>query len=119
MELRAALAELCAAKQKQDELLHQRERELTALKGALKDEVASHDSEMDRLRQQYQSDMEQLRSNVLEVSQTQLDVEAERQKVNATVRTLQRQLEESSDESSHWRELLQKSKEELRSTKQE
>ncbi|MGH0183320.1 UNVERIFIED_CONTAM: hypothetical protein FKN15_011750 [Acipenser sinensis] len=51
--------------------------------------------------------------------QTQLDVEAERQKVNATVRTLQRQLEESSDESSHWRELLQKSKEELRSTKRE
>ncbi|KAK6467036.1 cingulin-like [Huso huso] len=119
MELRAGLAELYAAKQKQDELLHQRERELTALKGALKDEVASHDSEMDRLREQYQSDMEQLRSNVLEVSQTQLDVEAERQKVNATVRTLQRQLEESSDESSHWRELLQKSKEELRSTKRE
>ncbi|KAK1151559.1 cingulin-like [Acipenser oxyrinchus oxyrinchus] len=119
MELRAGLAELYAAKQKQDELLHQRERELTALKGALKDEVASHDSEMDRLREQYQSDMEQLRSNVLEVSQTQLDVEAERQKVNATVRTLQRQLEECSDESSHWRELLQKSKEELRSTKRE
>ncbi|XP_058862065.1 cingulin-like [Acipenser ruthenus] len=119
MELRAGLAELYAAKQKQDELLHQRERELTALKGALKDEVASHDSEMDRLREQYHSDMEQLRSNVLEVSQTQLDVEAERQKVNATVRTLQRQLEESSDESSHWRELLQKSKEELRSTKRE
>ncbi|KAK6471408.1 cingulin-like [Huso huso] len=119
MELRAGLAELYAAKQKQDELLHQRERELTALKGARKDEVASHDSEMDRLREQYQSDMEQLRSNVLEVSQTQLDVEAERQKVNATVRTLQRQLEESSDESSHWRELLQKSKEELRSTKRE
>ncbi|MGH0186757.1 UNVERIFIED_CONTAM: hypothetical protein FKN15_029635 [Acipenser sinensis] len=53
------------------------------------------------------------------VDKTQLDVEAERQKVNATVRTLQRQLEESSDESSHWRELLQKSKEELRSTKRE
>ena len=38
MALRAEQAELKAARQKQDETLRQRERELTALKGALKDD---------------------------------------------------------------------------------
>lgn len=57
------------AKQKQEDQLRQRERELTALKGALKEEVASHDKELDRVRQQYQQDMEQLRRNMEDVSQ--------------------------------------------------
>lgn len=57
------------AKQKQEDQLRQRERELTALKGALKEEVASHDQELDRVRQECQQDMEQLRRNMEDVSQ--------------------------------------------------
>uniref|UniRef100_H2ZXB3 Cingulin n=1 Tax=Latimeria chalumnae TaxID=7897 RepID=H2ZXB3_LATCH len=119
MEAKGEMQEMIAAKQKQDDLLHQRERELTALKGVLKDEVATHDKDMDRLRLQYQKDMDQLRKNFEDVTQNQQNIESERQKINLTVRNLQRKLEESNDESNHWRELFQKNKEELRSTKQE
>ncbi|XP_039602454.1 LOW QUALITY PROTEIN: cingulin [Polypterus senegalus] len=131
MQLQAELAEMSSAKKKYEDLLHQRERELTALKGALKDEVATHDREIDQLRQQYQMDMEQLRNNfprtvsggVLKLSSpitnTQLNVETERQKINTTVRNLQKQLEESQDEISHWKEIFQKTKEELRNAKQD
>ena len=56
-------------KQRLEEGLRQRERELTALKGVLKDEVASHDRDMESLREQYSTDMEKLRSSMEQVSQ--------------------------------------------------
>lgn len=56
-------------KQRLEEMLRQRERELTALKGALKEEVATHDKEVEVLREQYSTDMEKLRSSMEQVSQ--------------------------------------------------
>lgn len=119
LETREELEEVLSAKQKQEEHLRLRERELTALKGALKEEVANHDKELERVTQQYQHDMEQLRRNMENVSQDQASLETERQKINSIVRSLQKELEESNEETSHWREMFQKNKEELRSTKQE
>ncbi|KAM6395314.1 cingulin [Rhynochetos jubatus] len=119
LETREELEEALSSKQRQEEQLRLRERELTALKGALKEEVASHDKELDRVRQQYQSDMEQLRRSMEGISQDQASLEAERQKINAVVRNLQRELEESAEETGHWRDMFQKNKDELRSTKQE
>ncbi|XP_043936571.1 cingulin [Protopterus annectens] len=119
LESKVQLQEVELLRQKQDEILHQRERELTALKGALKEEVANHDKEMDRLRLQYQTDMEQLRKNIEQISEKQHTVEAERLKINTVVRNLQNDLDESKEENNHWKELFQKSKEELRSVKQE
>ncbi|XP_025022232.1 cingulin [Python bivittatus] len=119
LETREDLEEVLGAKQKQEDHLRQRERELTALKGALKEEVASHDQELDRVRQQYQQDMEQLRRNMEDVSQDQASLEAERQKVNSLVRNLQTELQESQEEGDHWKEMFQKNKEELRNVKQE
>lgn len=46
-------------------------------------------------------------------------IEAERLRVNASVRTLQQQLEDCRDESSHWMEQFHSTRDELRSTKQE
>lgn len=46
-----------------------RERELTALKGALKEEVASHDQEVEHVRMQYQRDTEQLRRSMQDATQ--------------------------------------------------
>lgn len=69
MSCQAQLMEVCQQKKKLEESLRQRERELTALKGALKDEVASHDKEMEELRQQYSADMEKLRGSMEQVSQ--------------------------------------------------
>ncbi|XP_032623864.1 cingulin [Chelonoidis abingdonii] len=119
LETREELEEVLNAKQKQEEHLRLRERELTALKGALKEEVANHDKELDQVTQQYQRDMDQLRQNMEDVSQNQASLEIERQKINSIVRNLQKELEESNEETSHWREMFQKNKEELRSNKQE
>ncbi|XP_063055586.1 cingulin [Engraulis encrasicolus] len=119
MSLRAELVEARAGRMKQDETLRQRERELTALKGALKDEVATHDREIEALREQYSTDMERFRLNMEQVSQSQVGIEAERQRINSTVRSLQEQLEESREEGEHWRGQFQNGREELRSTKQE
>nr|XP_034953772.1 cingulin [Zootoca vivipara]XP_034953773.1 cingulin [Zootoca vivipara]XP_034953774.1 cingulin [Zootoca vivipara] len=119
LETREELEEVLRARQKLEDHLRQRERELTALKGALKEEVASHDRELDRVRQEYQHDMEQLRRNMEDVSQDQASLESERQKINTVVRNLQRELQESGEEASHWKEMFQKNKDELRSTKQE
>lgn len=69
MSCQAQLMEVCQQKKKLEESLRQRERELTALKGALKDEVASHDKEMEVLREQYSGDMEKLRGSMEQVSQ--------------------------------------------------
>ncbi|NWH45886.1 CING protein, partial [Fregata magnificens] len=119
LETREELEEALSSKQRQEEQLRLRERELTALKGALKEEVASHDKELDRVRQQYQSDMDQLRRSMEDMSQDQATLESERQKINAVVRNLQRELEESTEETGHWRDMFQKNKDELRNTKQE
>ena len=67
--LQAELLEAAMLRQRQEETLHQRERELTALKGALKEEVESHDEEVENLREQYSQDMEVLRRTMEEVSQ--------------------------------------------------
>ncbi|KAL4636136.1 cingulin [Arapaima gigas] len=119
MAVRAELVEISTVRQRQEETLRQRERELTALKGALKDEVATHDREIEALREQYSKDMEKLRSSMEQVSQSQIGIEAERQRVNATVRSLQQQLEECREEGGHWREQFQTTRDELRNTKQE
>lgn len=71
-ETREELEEALSSRQRQEEQLRLRERELTALKGALKEEVASHDKELDRVRQQYQSDMDQLRRSMEGISQVRL-----------------------------------------------
>ncbi|GCB81909.1 hypothetical protein scyTo_0023188, partial [Scyliorhinus torazame] len=66
---REELDMVSTAKQTVEDVLRQRERELTALKGVLKEEVSSHDKAMEDLTAQYQTDMEQLRRNFAEVSQ--------------------------------------------------
>ncbi|XP_071767322.2 cingulin [Centroberyx gerrardi] len=119
MSRQAELSEVCQLKQKLEETLRQRERELTALKGALKEEVATHDKEIETLREQYSTDMERLRSSMEQVSQSQAGIEAERLRVNASVRSLQQQLEDCRDESSHWMEQFHTTRDELRTTKQE
>ncbi|KAM6229115.1 cingulin isoform 1-T1 [Spheniscus humboldti] len=119
LETREELEEALSSKQRQEEQLRLRERELTALKGALKEEVASHDKELDRVQQQYQSDMDQLRRSMEDISQDQANLESERQKISTVVRNLQRELEESTEETGHWRDMFQKNKDELRNTKQE
>ena len=69
MSLQADLSEANMLRRRQEEILHQRERELTALKGALKEEVECHDREMEALREQYSQDMDNLRTTMEQVTQ--------------------------------------------------
>ncbi|XP_058165622.1 cingulin [Dasypus novemcinctus] len=119
LETRELLEEVLEGKQRIEEQLRLRERELTALKGALKEEVASRDQEVEHVRQQCQRDTEQLRRSMQDATQDHAALEAERQKMSALVRGLQRELEESSEETGHWQNMFQKNKEDLRATKQE
>lgn len=69
MSLQADLSEAAMLRRRQEEVLRQRERELTALKGALKEEVECHDREMEALREQYSQDMDNLRTTMEQFTQ--------------------------------------------------
>uniref|UniRef100_A0A667YD48 Cingulin like 1 n=1 Tax=Myripristis murdjan TaxID=586833 RepID=A0A667YD48_9TELE len=69
MQLKVEMQEVLLAKEEQEEVLRRRERELTALKGALKEEVATHDQEVDRLREQYEKEISRLQTSLDEAKQ--------------------------------------------------
>lgn len=69
MQLKLEMQEVLLVKEEQEEVLRRRERELTALKGALKEEVAAHDQEVDRMREQYEKDMNRLQTSLEEAKQ--------------------------------------------------
>ncbi|XP_008282075.1 cingulin isoform X1 [Stegastes partitus] len=119
MTLRAQLAEATLLRQRQEDVLHQRERELTALKGALKEEVECHDREMEALREQYSQDVENLRTTMEQVTQSQEQIEEERQRVNASMLTLEEELESCRDQEEQWKTELEATTQELHSTREE
>ncbi|EPY83441.1 cingulin-like protein [Camelus ferus] len=68
LQAKQDLQDLLLTKEEQEDLLRKRERELTALKGALKEEVSSHDQEMDKLKEQYDAELQALRESVEEAT---------------------------------------------------
>lgn len=68
LQAKRDLQDLLIAKEELEELLRRRERELTALKGALKAEVSNHDQEMDKLKEQYDAELQALRESVDEAT---------------------------------------------------
>ncbi|XP_019957581.2 cingulin isoform X2 [Paralichthys olivaceus] len=117
--LQADLAEAAMLRQRQEEALHQRERELTALKGALKEEVECHDKEMEILREQYSQDMEDLRRTMEQVTQSQEQIEEERERVNASMLTLEDELECCREEREEWKTQLEVTTQELQDTRED
>lgn len=59
-QLRVEFQEVLQVKEEQEDVLHRRERELGALKGALKEEVETHDSYMAALKEEYENELEKL-----------------------------------------------------------
>lgn len=68
-QLKLDLQDAVIVKEEQEELLRRRERELTALKGALKEEVSAHDQEVDKLKEQYGKEIRRLQMSLEEVKQ--------------------------------------------------
>ncbi|XP_056134333.1 cingulin-like protein 1 isoform X2 [Lampris incognitus] len=83
MQLKMELQEVVLAKEEQEEILRRRERELTALKGALKEEVATHDQEVDKLREQYEKEISRLQTCLEEAKQNKATVSREKAEVEA------------------------------------
>ncbi|XP_058260953.1 cingulin isoform X2 [Hemibagrus wyckioides] len=119
LTLQTELAEAVMLRQRQEDTLRMRERELTALKGALKDEVAAHDREMETLREQYSQNMEALQKSMEHVSQSQQEIEEERQKVNASILALEEELDSYREQSEHWKEQMTAIKQQLLQAQQE
>lgn len=69
IRLKLDLQEALMVKEEQEDLLRRRERELTALKGALKEEVSTHDLEVDKLREKYDKEIRKLQASLVEVKQ--------------------------------------------------
>lgn len=69
MQLKVEIQDVVLAKEEQEEVLRRRERELTALKGALKEEVAAHDQEVDKMREQYEKEISRLQMSLEETKQ--------------------------------------------------
>lgn len=59
-QLRADLQEVLQMQEEQEDALYRRERELGALKGALKEEVETHDKEMASLKEEYEQEVTKL-----------------------------------------------------------
>ncbi|KAM8891907.1 cingulin-like protein 1 isoform 2-T4 [Spinachia spinachia] len=59
-QLRVDFQEMLRVKEEQEEALHRRERELGALKGALQEEVETHDSYIGALKEEYENELEKL-----------------------------------------------------------
>ncbi|XP_039665329.1 cingulin-like protein 1 isoform X2 [Perca fluviatilis] len=59
-QLRLDFQEMLQGKEEQEDMLHRRERELSALKGALKEEVETHDTYMTALKDEYENELEML-----------------------------------------------------------
>ncbi|KAM6903197.1 cingulin isoform 1-T1 [Lycodopsis pacificus] len=119
MTLQADLAEAAMLRRRQEEILHQRERELTALKGALKEEVECHDREMETLREQYSQDMDNLRTTMEQFTQSQEQIEEERERVNASMLTLQEELEGCRDQEEQWKTQLDVAAQELHNSRED
>uniref|UniRef100_A0A665WYZ6 Cingulin-like n=1 Tax=Echeneis naucrates TaxID=173247 RepID=A0A665WYZ6_ECHNA len=119
MNLQADLAEAAMLRQRQEDVLHQRERELTALKGALKEEVECHDREMEALREQYSQDMAKLKKTMEQFTQSQEQIEEERERVNTSIMTLEEELEGYRDQGEQWKTQLEVTIQELHNTREE
>ncbi|KAL6099626.1 uncharacterized protein ACO6RY_01412 [Pungitius sinensis] len=117
--LQADLSEAAMLRRRQEEVLRQRERELTALKGALKEEVECHDREMETLREQYSQDMDNLRTTMEQFTQSQEQIEDERERVNSSMLTLQEELEGCRDQEKQWKTRLDSTAQELHNTREE
>ncbi|XP_054626958.1 cingulin-like protein 1 [Dunckerocampus dactyliophorus] len=107
MQLKVELQEVLLAKEEQEEVLRRRERELTALKGALKEEVAVHDQEMDMMKDKYEKEMTRLQKSLEEAEQSSTTVVQEMAEVEAAKGALEGQAGRLSQEAERLRKRAQ------------
>ncbi|XP_062819481.1 cingulin-like protein 1 isoform X2 [Anolis carolinensis] len=105
MQLKQDLQAILMAKEQQEEVLRKRERELTALKGALKEEVSTHDREMDQLKEQHDQELQKLRKDLEEATEK---VDALLNEKAMAEKCVEDHVTEITEENQHLKEILTK-----------
>ncbi|XP_050165597.1 cingulin-like protein 1 isoform X2 [Myiozetetes cayanensis] len=98
MQMKQDLQEVLIAKDQQEEILRKRERELTALKGALKEEVSSHDMEMDKLKEQHDKELLDLRQSLEKATESATVLESERNAAQEERNSIENRVKELTEE---------------------
>ncbi|PKK25374.1 cingulin-like protein 1 isoform X2 [Columba livia] len=111
MQMKQDLQEVLIAKDQQEEILRKRERELTALKGALKEEVSSHDMEMDKLKEQHDKELLDLQQRLEKATESAAVLASERNTAQEVRNSIANQVKELTEEN----ELLKRTVDELES----
>ncbi|XP_061101024.1 cingulin-like protein 1 [Conger conger] len=107
MQMKLELEEAQLAKEMKEEVLHKRERELTALKGALKEEVASHDQEVDIMKEQYEQEIQKLRLAAEEAKQASSSACREKAELEVALGTVDGRAGQLSQEAERLRQRAQ------------
>lgn len=68
-ELRGEFEALQRVQEEQEEALHRRDRELTALRGALEEEISAHDRDVEALQEEHQQEIHRLREATQEAKE--------------------------------------------------
>ncbi|XP_051652994.1 cingulin-like protein 1 isoform X2 [Manacus candei] len=98
MQMKQDLQEVLIAKDQQEEILRKRERELTALKGALKEEVSSHDMEMDKVKEQHDKELLDLRQSLEKATESAAVLEGERNAAQEERNSIENRVKELTEE---------------------
>ncbi|CAL9696811.1 unnamed protein product [Knipowitschia caucasica] len=107
VQLRADFQEVLHYKEEQEEVLRHRERELTALKGALQDEVQTHDKYMSALREEYEEEIEKLLKDLEFAKERNTLLGQEKAQVQEERGSTKAQLKEVTQEKDHLRAKVQ------------
>ncbi|NWV24157.1 CGNL1 protein, partial [Origma solitaria] len=98
MQTKQDLQEVLIAKDQQEEILRKRERELTALKGALKEEVSSHDTEIDKLKEQHDKELLDLRQSLEKATENAAVLASERNAAQEERNSIENKVKELMEE---------------------
>ncbi|KAM5171047.1 cingulin-like protein 1 isoform 1-T4 [Mantella aurantiaca] len=107
MHMKQAVRELLMAKDEQEDLLRKRERELTALKGALKEEVSTHDQEIDKLKEQYEKELKKMRESLQETMENVNDITFQKNEANEIKNTCENRVKSLLRENEELRQRIQ------------
>ncbi|NWS34450.1 CGNL1 protein, partial [Polioptila caerulea] len=106
MQMKQELQEVLIAKDQQEEILRKRERELTALKGALKEEVSSHDTEMDKLKEQHDKELLDLRQSLEKATESAAVLASEKNAAQKERNSVENQVKELIEENERLKRTL-------------
>ncbi|XP_069767537.1 cingulin-like protein 1 isoform X2 [Narcine bancroftii] len=98
IEVKHQLEEVLMAKEEQQEMLRRRERELTALRGVLKEEVSNHDRETEELKDQHEKEKQKLKKKIEDLMQSKGELEQENIDTKQTKNTAEDQVRHLLDE---------------------